>query len=436
MNCPIHAGAVTRRFPRRTLALVTLLTLGTGVHATNGYSPIGFGTTNKGMAGVGVALPQDALTSATNPAGVVHLANQLDVGLALFMPNRGFTANDYTDPDPFTPPQSILPGSYNSDIDLFLIPSVGYIRHIDAASTLSVALSGNGGMNTEYDAAVWSNFGPASSPTGVDLAQVFLGVTYARKLDPTHAVGIMPILAFQRFKAEGLEPFRMLSVSPDHVTNNGYDTSWGYGARIGWLGNFDGGWRAGASYQTKLQMEAFDDYRGLFADGGNFDVPSTLVGGVSYAVNPSVTIAFDWQRIFYSDVKSLHNSNATPLTSPANFLGARDGLGFGWDDIDIFKLGVQWVRSPVWTYRAGISHASQLFDNGESLFNVLAPATVRTHASLGLTYRPNPKHAIQAAYTRAFNERISGDNPAFTGGQTGFVEMDQHEIEVSWSYRF
>ncbi len=35
-----------------------------------GTHPTGFGTINKGMVGAGVALPQDAMTAATNPAGM------------------------------------------------------------------------------------------------------------------------------------------------------------------------------------------------------------------------------------------------------------------------------------------------------------------------------------------------------------------------------
>ncbi|MES9848664.1 MAG: hydrocarbon degradation protein, partial [Candidatus Thiodiazotropha sp.] len=64
-------------------------------HATNGYSPTGFGTTNKGMAGTGVAFPQDTLAAATNPAGMVLLGHRTDLGMAFFSPSdRGFTANN------------------------------------------------------------------------------------------------------------------------------------------------------------------------------------------------------------------------------------------------------------------------------------------------------------------------------------------------------
>jgi long-chain fatty acid transport protein len=182
-------------------------------------------------------------------------------------------------------------------------------------------------------------------------------------------------------------------------------------------------------------MTEFDDYSGLFAEQGDFDVPPTITAGVRFDVRPDVTLVADWQRIFFSDVKSLNNPNDVPV-GPDNLLGSDNGLGFGWNDIDILKVGVQWQYSPRLVLRGGLSHANQLFENGEALFNVLAPATIRTHASLGMSYRLQGGSTLSLAYTRAFYEKISGQNPSFTGPQTGSVQMDQHELEVSWAWHF
>jgi long-chain fatty acid transport protein len=53
-----------------------------------------------------------------------------------------------------------------------------------------------------------------------------------------------------------------------------------------------------------------------------------------------------------------------------------------------------------------------------------------------MTYRMDKSNNLSLAYTRAFNEEIDGKNPTFTGQQTGSVEMDQHELEVSWTWLF
>ena len=73
----------------------------------------------------------------------------------------------------------------------------------------------------------------------------------------------MPIVAVQRFKAKGLEPFRALSTDPDKVTNNGYDYSWGYGIRVGWLGQLTDRLAAGVSAgRTDEEIQiVFDRYK-------------------------------------------------------------------------------------------------------------------------------------------------------------------------------
>jgi hypothetical protein len=73
----------------------------------------------------------------------------------------------------------------------------------------------------------------------------------------------------------------MFSSNPAKLTNNGADTTTGFGARIGYHGKFGEYLGVGASYQTKIAMGEFDDYAGLFAGQGDFDVPATWTAGIS-----------------------------------------------------------------------------------------------------------------------------------------------------------
>ena len=60
----------TRNYQR--IAILALSLTSSAVHATNGYMSHGYGTTSKGMAGAGSALPQDTLSVFNNPAGLVY----------------------------------------------------------------------------------------------------------------------------------------------------------------------------------------------------------------------------------------------------------------------------------------------------------------------------------------------------------------------------
>ena len=72
-------------------ALVAFACAAAPAFATNGYFSHGYGIKAKGMGGVGIALPQDALAAATNPAGMAMVGSRMDFGLDLFMPDRTAT---------------------------------------------------------------------------------------------------------------------------------------------------------------------------------------------------------------------------------------------------------------------------------------------------------------------------------------------------------
>lgn len=407
--------------------------------ATNGYMSHGFGPVAKSMAGACVALVETAMCAAHNPASLVHLDNRWEIGAAVFSPDRGFQANDDFQSPPFA---SVPPGGYDSKNDLFLIPHFAYHRKLDADTSLGLVLGGQGGMNTEYDSAVWRNFTPpgappqfqASSPTGVNLSQLYLGVSFGKDLGNGHSVALMPIIAAQMFEAEGLEPFRGVSVAPDKVTNQGTDWSWGGGARIGWLWRVNDTLNLGASYQSRLWMSSFDKYAGLFAEGGDFDVPPVLDLGFAVNFNPAWTLSVNYQRIWFEDVKALGNDSALALVPGNPVLGTDDGLGFGWRDQDVIKLGLRWKFSPDLTLRAGYSHGSEVVPNTQALFNVLAPAVVRDHFTLGFSKQLASGNDFHLSVMYAPEEEVHGQNPN-TGPQTGHLYMSQWEVELGWVFK-
>ncbi|MGD8589315.1 MAG: outer membrane protein transport protein [Chromatiales bacterium] len=423
------------------LAILASLCVSLPAMATNGYWAHGYGPKSKSIAGACVAMSFGAMCAASNPASLSVVGNKVEVGAALFAPTRGFTAND----DAMTPPYaSIPPGEYESENPYFLIPHFAYNQMLDEVSSLGVAMFANGGMNTEYDSAVFSRFSPpypgyeayqASSPTGIDLKQMFFVMSYSRMLNQQHSIGIAPVLGIQAFSAEGLEPFKMFSLHPDKVTNNGTDYAYGLGLRVGWLWRVDEQWKIGASYQTKIYMTDFDDYEGLFAEGGNFDVPANLDLGFSYRFLPDWTFAFDYQRIWYSDVPAIGNTSDLVFTPGSILLGTDNGLGFGWNDVNVYKFGVQWEYDSDLTLRAGYSYATDAFDGSQALFNILAPAVVKHHYTAGLGWKLYNDSQINVAFMYAPEESVAGTNPN-TGPQTGEVWMDQWEIEVGWSTRF
>lgn len=430
--------------------------------ATNGYFAHGYGTKNKGLAGGGVALPQDAMIAATNPAGMVFVGNRLDVGAAIFSPNpRSYTSTGAPSTacaGPAGPCSfSIGPQSIESESGVFLIPHFGRNWMLDADSSVGVSVYGNGGMNTEYKGGTATMFDGVStfvSPAGtfgagkagVNLEQLFIAATYARKFSPTASWGVTPIVVYQRFEATGLGSFAPFSSDPAHLSNNGTDTSTGYGLKLGVQGEVSPGLTLAASYQSKMSMGEFKDYAGLFAEDGGFDIPATATLGLAWKTSPSTVLTADVQKINYSGVDSIANpiSNLTGGCAPgtpsaggtgSGCLGASSGGGFGWEDMTIYKLGYQWDGSNGWTWRAGLSKGDQPIPKSEVMFNILAPAVMETHVTFGFTKDMGSDNEFNFAAMYAPEVSLKGPNPLDSAQQIE-LKMQQWELEGSYAIKF
>ena len=408
------------------ILMVVMVFVAQSAYATNGYFANGYGVNDQALGGAGVALPQDSLDAAVNPANMAFLGKRYDFGLAFFNPNRQYTVTGTQSPPPAF---GLTPGTVKSNSTLFVLPSFGANWIIDTNSSFGLSIFGNGGMNTDYPTNTF--FG--SEPTGVDLMQLFIAPTYARKLAPQHAIGITPILAMQRFTAKGLQQFGAagLSSDPNNLTNNGYAYSYGYGARIGYQGEIISNLlNLGLSYQTRTYMSAFNEYKGLFAEQGDFDIPSNWTAGLAVKASPELAFVFDVQRINYSEIKAINN----PFSSPG-LLGTDNGKGFGWKDMTIYKIGVQWKSSKEWTWRAGYSTGNQPIPDSEVLFNILAPGVIEQHVTAGFTKAMTDNQDFNLGVTRALPHTVNGPNPQ-DPTQTIQLKMDQWQVAASYSWKY
>lgn len=395
--------------------------------ATNGYFAHGYGTHYKGMAGAGAALHLNSLGPATNPAAAAFLGERIDASLALFNPNRFYTVTG--NPSGYPGTFGLTPGEVESDSRYFPVPSFGGNWDAGKKGAFGFALYGNGGMNTNWPTATFY----AKSPTGVNLSQMFAGLTYAVRLADKHAVGVTAIGALQWFKAEGVGSFAPFSSNPTNLSDRGNSYSSGAGFRVGYMGEWSKSFSFGASYQTKTWMSDLEEYAGLFAEQGGFDIPANWVAGIAFKPTENVDIALDVQQVLYSGVASIANPLLPNLMQSP--LGTDAGAGFGWEDMTTIKGGVQLRAGEGWTWRAGYSYGSQPIPDSEVLFNILAPGVIEQHLTVGFSKVVKGSQEISIAITRAFSKKVTGPNPLEVPGlQSIELKMDQWDFELGWSF--
>ncbi|MHB1619895.1 MAG: OmpP1/FadL family transporter [Sulfuricella sp.] len=421
--------------------------------ATNGYFSHGYGMTAMGMGGAATATASDAMGGANNPASMAFVGDRLDVGINWFSPKREASRTGSTFGGGTTADFSEKSGS-NS----FLVPEFGYNRMLGEKMSLGVTVYGNGGMNTDYNSGTAipaGNCGPtAANPLcgngklGVNLEQLIVAPTFAYKVNASNSIGVSPLFVYQRFSADGLQAFAPLSSNAANLTNTGHDSSTGWGVRLGWQGKVTDTVTLGATYSPKINMGEFKRYAGLFAENGDFDIPMNWNLGVAFKATPAVTVALDYEHIDYAGVKSISNSGiagaatfaaATPGNSTQ--LGNTNGLGFGWSNVDVVKLGVAYKYNDALTLRAGINHGDNPIKSGEQTFNIIAPGVVTDHYTLGATYGVTKNSEITVAYMHAQEKSVSGPtNPYFgppgavLGNET--IKMYQNSLGIAYGMKF
>lgn len=486
--------------------VVALLTLAGPAAATNGYFSHGYSTAQRALGGAGTAYAADALAAAVNPASVAFLPERFDLNAGLFSPRRWYTAGERganAGPGIF----SIEPGRNDSVREAFGIPAMAYSSPLGTDAAWGLALYGNGGMNTDYrensarlaqgisgaETQCQGSFGGGAPVAGasdslglcgngattasVDLIQLFVVPSYARRFGDSSAVGVAPVLAAQRFTAKGLKAFARFSNAPDQVSENGYSYSYGAGARLGILFGEIPYLTLGASWQSPIDMSAFDEYAGLFADEGEFDIPSNWNVGATMGLGSRHRVLLDFQRVNFSEVTAVGNPldpnrfvnlcalprlRGETAANPA-CLGSSTGPGFGWRDVSTVKFGYEWMLGDL-RLRAGYSKNRQPIPADEVLLNILAPAVPEEHYTGGFGWALGNAWGLEMSATYAANNPVTGKNPLSNstasaaqlgaelavpgsgGTESAFgadpddqditLEMEQYEVIIGVSYSF
>lgn len=424
------------------LSAALILAHGTA-QATNGLFMPGFGNRAIGMGGVGIAYGRDSLSTAANPANIVNTGMRGDMGVAIFNAERHACTGTGTGLVPYVPaaggyPQSPFgfDGCSESDNKYYVMPEMGMTMPLTESLHVGMAFVPLGGGGTSYPYNFFSYAGTTpETPTteqklGVDLMILQAPITVGYKINENHAVATSLALAVSRFRAYGLEAFQKFDASvtaitsdPDHLTGKGFDYAYGAGVKLGYLGDFlDDKLTLGLVYNSRTYMTKFDKYRGLFAEQGDFDLPESY--GFGFAIKPmkNLVIAADVLRVKYTDIAAMSNrgpgtytgtpvnnttgdgpidaipSNGSTTLGTPKELGNDEGMGFGFKDQTVYKLGIQYGVNQRLQIRAGYNYGKNPIPDDQLTFATLAPANTEKHYSLGFTYRASEELEISGAY--------------------------------------
>jgi long-chain fatty acid transport protein len=395
------------------------------------------GAKASGMAATGIAYPQDAFAGAYNPAGIVEIGNRVDIGID-WIRDKGKAEVTLTKSKQFSPFRKSYnpfksPNMINADLGI----NSNFTTEICGDSwdwAFGMVLYNHNYQKTSYQKSIHFL---GSTKVGMEYIHEVLSPILSLRVNECHCIGMSVDVHLQRTSVKGLQSYanRVLSESPNHVTNKGYAYSSGVGVTLGWKWLATEALTVGAVYRSKVSMSKLHKYKGLFAEGGGLDTPEEWGLGLAYQFLPCSTFTFDVIWLNWQGVKSYHNQ----LHAHGRFkrLGSNEGPGFGFQNQIFYRFGIDYALNEHWTVRMGFRHTNPFIKKTQTFSNITNCDTIENYLSLGATYT-YISNEFTIFYAYGFENTIRGKKaiPSFIGEGNVNLTESKNVLGLSWGYVF
>ena len=273
------------------------------------------------------------------------------------------------------------------------------------------------------------------------LQRYIVAPTVSQKWGENSALSFSAIFAYERFAGLGL------GVDSVSVQGNGAQDAFGppqpYGVRdsygtygVGMRADFTNAltdrlsWQVG--YQSRVNMDAFNNYRGVYSEPGSFDIPASANVGVGYSLTSNLKLDAGVERVMYNGIAPF-TSDALPTRFLA-LLGSEISPAFAWQNLDVYSVGGMYHDSIDNVWSIHYSTREQPLPTSRLLQSALEPYLSSHDVEFGFSHAFTQNSNFRFAATYAPTEFVLGLPTSFSlrNGNDG----NQIEYEAMWTTRF
>lgn len=437
-----------------------------GTMAQTGHIMQGIGAVNMSMGGAATAQPLDINGAILwNPAGLASFNQKsasLNIGLFFSSPELSSTLPA----DMMFPGSPEVSGVTKDDRGISIMPALAMVwaspesKHTYAVSAFGVSGFGvtfNEETNLPMDAQgnanpTWdpSNSNPISYPQSMggfghiesDYMLLQISMSYAYEITDKLSIGIQPT-----FNVSSLELAPNPIASPSMTL--GYPESdkafaFGVGGQIGIFYDTKSGFKLGASYKSPQyfnEMEFSNTYLdGTTAPDAVFTMNYPAIYSVGFGYSTALfDSAIDFRFCDYQNTKGFEKRGWTQTAGVQ---------GFGWSDMRVISLGLQFKGIKNMPLRIGYTYSSNPINNELAFYSIPATAVIKNAFQFGFGYEFTNKWTLNAVYHHGSSDgktegnllspmAASGSNPygALPGTKVGY-EMSTDLIQFGINYVF
>jgi long-chain fatty acid transport protein len=249
------------------------------------------------------------------------------------------------------------------------------------------------------------------------------------------AIGVAAVFAYQRYGTSNLgmqstsQPLGWNQSGPNYTpyAESGYGT----GVRLAMQSEIQQGMALNAGYQSRIDMEEFAAYHGVYSQPADLDIPARASVGLALQASGNSWINFSVERVLYSDVNAFASRNLPDRF--LSLLGDSTSPSFDWDDLTVYSVGWAWNGGDGTEWRLDFSSRAQPTPNSQSLSQALSGELADNAMTVGYSTRTSSHSRFN------FNAAYAPAEFAFGGSVLGVTsdELDQNfELEAVWTLDF
>jgi len=186
-----------------------------------------------------------------------------------------------------------------------------------------------------------------------------------------------------------------------------------------------------AGYQSRIDMEEFAAYRGVYSQPADLDIPARARVGLAFQASEKSWLNVAIERVMYSEI-SAFPSRYLP-TRFLSMLGDSTSPSFDWEDLTVFSVGYTWSDGADQEWHVDLSTRTQPSPSSQLLSKALEGDLAGNALVVGYSRRTGLRSQL------AFNAAYAPSEYAFGGSVLGVTtqELDQQfELEAMWTLNF
>ena len=381
----------------KNLLRLAVVLFTTATFAQAGHIMQGVGAINMSMGGASTAQPLDISGALQwNPAAISVFDNKiLDFNIGLF-----FSSPELSSSLPagmMGPGSPAVSGITEDDRGVSPMPAFAMVwGKEDSKHTFGVSAFGISGFGVTFPEEANNPMSPSFNPTTnsnpinypqqargfghieSDYMLLQIGFTWAYEISETFSIGVQPTF---NYGALELAPNPTANPNGSGYPNSDKASALGFGAQFGMFYNSPSGIKLGASYKTgqsfgDLEFENTHLDNSTSENAFNMDYPAILSFGVGYSKG-DIDFALDYRMVDYENTDGFAEKGWNPTGSVK---------GFGWKNINIVSVGLQYKGIEKLPLRVGYTYSSNPIDEELAFFSIPATAIIANAFQFGFSY--------------------------------------------------